>query len=184
MAASKVFRGTLLVAAGVSVFCALAWGYQAGFRLNTSVSYPTGLYRLIDTRQTVIYGELVLFCPPNVAAVREAIKRGYLKPGRCPGGFQPVIKKVAAMPGTTVTLQKHVTLNGIEVPGATVRQSDGKGRPLPALADFVVPADEVFLLSDYAPETSFDSRYYGSVPQKNILGHMTPVWTYSVHSPK
>lgn len=178
MMGNKASRRTVLIAGCISVLCLLAWwGYQAGFRLNAGVSYPSGLYRLTDTNQAANLGELVLFCPPNTAFVREGIERGYFKHGKCPGGFQPAIKKVAALPGTTVSLQKIVMLGGVAVPNATVRKLDGKERPLPSLADFVVPANHVFLLSDHAPAVSFDSRYYGSVPLENILGHIVPIFT-------
>lgn len=175
---NRASRCTVLTVGCISVLCLFAWwGYQAGFRLNTGVSYPSGLYRLTDTNHVANIGDLVLFCPPDTPFVREGVERGYFKQGQCPGGFQPAIKKVAALSGTTVSLQKNVALDGIAVLNAIVRQFDGKGRPLPALADFVVPANTVFLLSDHAPAVSFDSRYYGSVPLENIQGHITPIFT-------
>ena len=88
-----------------------------------------------------------------------------------------VIKKVAAVAGARIGLQNGITINGAAVPHAFVLAKDGKGRPLPQLADFTVPDGEVFLLSDHKPRISFDSRYYGSVPLKNVQGHITPIWT-------
>lgn len=159
---------------GVSLLLVFAW-YQ-GYRWNTSVSYPPGIYRLDKTPATLTIGDLVLFCPPDSPVLQTAVKRDYLKRGDCPGNFQPVIKKVMAEPGTHVSLQGVVSLNGVPVKDATVRISDGSGRPLPQLPDFIVPPGTFFLMSDHAPSVSFDSRYYGSVPQKNILGHIHPVW--------
>lgn len=155
----------------------LGWAYYSGYRWNTSVSYPSGIYRLSTTPAAFSVGDLVLFCPPDSPVLQEAVHRDYLRRGRCQGGFQPVIKRIAALAGTRVTLRGIVALDGVPVSMATVRQLDGKGRPLPQLPDFTVPFHTVFLLSDYAPSVSFDSRYYGSVPLKNILGHIVPIWT-------
>lgn len=171
----KVFNAVLLII-GMTILLSGA-AYNAGYRLNVSVSYPTGLYRLTDDTQEVRVGELVLFCPPNTPIVREAVKRGYFKTGRCTGGFQPVIKKVVALSGTHVSLRHEVTLGGVAISHATVKSHDSKNRSLPALKDFIIPDDHVFMLSDYAPTVSFDSRYYGSVPIDNIQGHIIPIWT-------
>lgn len=162
----------------VLVLTALVWGYQQGYRVNLSASYPPGIYQIIDHSQRVRVGELVLFCPPNTPDLREALVRGYIKPGQCPGHFQPAVKKVAALPGTMVSLSHTIQLNGVTVPDAVVQRSDSEGRPLPRLASFVVPPATVLLLSDYAPMWSFDSRYYGAVPQDHILGHITPVFNF------
>lgn len=118
-----------------------------------------------------------MFCPPDVPLMQVALKRDYTGIGYCQGGFTPVIKKVAALAGARIALHNGITINGAAVPHARVLTRDGKGRPLPQLADFTVPDGEVFLLSDHKPGVSFDSRYYGAVPLVNVIGHARPVWT-------
>src|SRR5436190_20540147 len=62
-------------------------------RLNISPSAPLGLYRMVD--QPAVRGVLVAACVPP-AATRLARERGYLAGGSCPGGTQPVLKRIGA----------------------------------------------------------------------------------------
>ena len=163
--------GLLLVV--VSVMCS-----QYGFRFNTSISYPTGLYRLTDASPAYRKGDLVLFCPPDNAVMQMALARDYIKPGTCQGGFTPVIKKVMATGGDVVTFDHQVSINARPVPQARMLPADGEGRPLPSPAPRQLAPDTYLMLSDHRPVVSFDSRYYGPVPAKNVIGHIHPVFTW------
>lgn len=169
-------------AAGFSVMIALALSlaalsYQYGYRLNTSVSYPTGVYRLVPREGAYQRGDLVVFCPPDTPVMQLALARDYIKPGRCPGGFTPVIKKIAASAGDRVALGTPIRINGEALRGTGVMVADSRGLPMPKLSDFRVGVGEVFLFSDHRPRDSFDSRYYGAVPVNNLQGIAVPVWT-------
>src|SRR5262245_61160358 len=79
-------------------------------RLNVSPSAPLGLYRAVA--RPVARGDLVVGCVPVVAA-RLARERGYLAGGNCPGGVQPVLKRVGAVPGDMVAVfPDGITVNG------------------------------------------------------------------------
>lgn len=166
----------LSIAGGLTVLCGA--GYQAGFRFNTGISYPSGLYRLTPDVQQYRTGDLVLFCPPNNVVTRMALTRGYLKHGPCPGGFMSVIKKVMATGGDDVTFGRLVSINAIPVPGIRMQVADSQGRPLPLPPPLTLLPDTYFMLSDHRPVVSFDSRYYGPVPAKNVIGHIHPVFTW------
>lgn len=152
--------------------------YQAGFRLNTGISYPGGLYRLTDATPAYHKGELVLFCPPDNAAMRVALERRYINPGRCPGGFTPVIKKVMTTGGDRVTFDNVVRINTRPVPSAVVLVMDSKGRRLPHMGPVTLHDDQYLMLSDHRPVVSFDSRYYGPVDGQKVIGHIHPVFTW------
>jgi conjugative transfer signal peptidase TraF len=168
------FTALLLVLAGLA--------YLNGYRLNTSHSYPPGLYQLSPHTYLYKKADLVLFCPPNNDAISTAIARGYLDAGRCKSGSVPIIKRIAAIAGYTVTLNEFIHVNGHTLPHTTVLTEDSEHRPLTPFTlkgqhHFALPPETAFVYSDYAPETSFDSRYFGLVAMKDIQGIIKPVWT-------
>jgi len=154
--------------------CAVALIARAGLRINTSPSLPRGLYRTVDS--PVARGSTVLACPPWAAA-RLARERGYLFSGPCPGGVDPLGKRVLAAGGDRV----EVTVDGLRVadrlvPLSRVRRFDARGRPLPSLVGrtFVLAPGEVWL---YAPHPrSFDSRIFGPIPRRAIREVVEPLW--------
>ncbi|XUA21512.1 conjugative transfer signal peptidase TraF (plasmid) [Citrobacter sp. OP27] len=152
--------------------------YLNGYRINTSISYPTGLYRLVNDPAVYHKTDLVLFCPPDNDAMQLALYRDYIKPGLCTGGFTPVIKKVMATAGDTITFQGLVRIDGIAVPHARILKQDSKGRPLPVQSAITLAKNQYFMMSDHLPVVSFDSRYYGPVPAHNLIGHIKPVFTW------
>jgi type IV secretory pathway protease TraF len=90
-----------------------------------------------------------------------------------PGGTL-LIKRVAARLGDIVC--RHgplVTINGRPI--ARARSADVMGRPLPRwIGCRRLNAALAFLLS--TDPDSFDSRYFGPVDRRQILGTALPVW--------
>jgi conjugative transfer signal peptidase TraF len=151
----SVVLSTALVTGAVLTLSAVA-------RLNVSPSAPLGLYRAVH--QPVARGDLVVACVPPAAA-RLGRERGYLGQGSCPGGVQPVLKRVGAMPGDTIDLgPAAVVVNGVPLPGSDTGVLDLQGRPLPHApwGPSIVRPDEVWLLTTDWPR-SWDSRYFGPV---------------------
>lgn len=168
----------MLLSVVLLLFVGCALLYQAGFRLNTGISYPTGVYRLTGATPAYHKGELVLFCPPDNAAMRLALQRNYIKPGTCQGGFTPVIKKIMATGGDTVSFDNVVRINARPVPSAVVLVMDSKGRRLPHTGVVTLHDDQYLMLSDHRPVVSFDSRYYGPVDGQKVIGHIHPILTW------
>jgi conjugative transfer signal peptidase TraF len=152
--------------------------FHAGYRFNASISYPTGLYHLTEAPHEYHRGDLVLFCPPDNSVMQMALYRDYIKPGTCKGGFTPVIKKVMAVAGDTVSFGQQVRINNIPVPNARMLVSDIKGRSLPLPDTLTLAKGQFFMMSDHRPAISFDSRYYGPVQFHNLIGHIKPVFTW------
>src|SRR5262249_7953827 len=142
-------------------------GLSVVVRVNVSSSAPIGLYRRLDRR--VERGHLVVACiPPGVA--RLGRERGYLGPGSCPGDVQPVLKRIAALPGDFVEVGREaVTVNGTPVPYSDTATHDSRGRPLPHVpwGRIVVSPGEVWLLGSQTAR-SWDSRYFGPVPLDHV----------------
>ncbi|EIZ1552198.1 S26 family signal peptidase, partial [Vibrio parahaemolyticus] len=59
-----------------------------------------------------------------------------------------------------------------------VRSADSHHRQLPQLKAFTLTDNEFFMMSDYAPENSYDSRYFGAIPKSAIQGKTVPIFTF------
>src|SRR5215204_7818567 len=76
-----------------------------GLTLNTTPSYPRGLWRHVGVAAPpVIRGRMALACPPTAPAFAEAVRRGYMgESGSCPNGYRPIMKRIIAVAGDRVT---------------------------------------------------------------------------------
>lgn len=88
----------------------------------------------------------------------------------------PLLKTVAASAGDRVDVLDSVRINGTVVPYTAWQSSDFEGRSLPRPESRRLVSGELFLLSDNA-ENGFDSRYFGPVPERWVIGRISPVWT-------
>lgn len=161
------------IAAGVALLCSVAW--FAGIRFNLTASYPVGFWRLLQ--RPVGKGDLVFFhAPLSNPAIHWAHELGVI-PWRF--GCDPVMmKRIVAVPGDRVAIATTVTVNDVAQVNSQVFAVDQAGRTIPRLAmPGIVPAGTWFLLSDYN-ERSFDSRYFGPIDQKAVLGVAEPLWTW------
>lgn len=153
--------------------------YFMGIRINTSQSYPPGVY-VVSTAPTYEKNDLVLFCPPNTAIITEAIKRGYIDTGRCDSGTVPIMKRIVGLAGDYVEFTPTITINHSILPDSIRLHADGANRPLPQLPPFTVSDNAFFAYSDHAPRNSFDSRYFGEVPTASILGTIRPLMLFPI----
>lgn len=149
-----------------------------GYRINTTPSFPLGLWQIEPLRRDVAIGDTVFICPPvNEAAVQLARERGFLPRGLCDGGVAPLIKTVVAVSGQIVTIRgSQVYIDGHELGASSILAKDGQGRPMIAYAGGIVPPRSVFIHSDFV--ASYDSRYFGPIPARGILGLAKPVVTF------
>lgn len=171
----------LLVSYGVAVLLiggTLASAKVAGLRVNPTPSMPRGIWQVSRIAGPLGRGQIVTVCPPDIKAVRLGAERGYVPPGDCPGGYEALVKPIAAVAGDLVEVSgAGVQVNGHQVDGSAQLDRDSAGRPLrayPAGAYQVQPG-EVWLLSGHDPR-SFDSRYFGPVAVDGVQGTARPVW--------
>lgn len=169
----RMVSKALLACGGVALAVGgAAWAF--GLRLNISGSIAPGVYRL--SMAPPIRGSLVLVCLPAVTA-GFARERGYLGRGSCTDGSSPVGKTVVALERDTVDVYATgISVNGHMLPNSRARDRDSRGRLLPRMQHgrYLVQDGVVWLLSTYS-ESSFDSRYFGAVPRKNIIASLRPV---------
>lgn len=166
-AAKEEMRSPVLVA-GVLAIGALALPStdRRGSQLlwNTSASVPVGLY--LAAPQHPSCGTLAVIRLPDRIRVFAAA-RGYLPMSSL------LIKPVVACSGSTVCRYGlSVTIDGRIV--AYAKESDAAGRPMPRWQGcYRLDAAKVFLLSPL-PD-SFDSRYFGPIDHRHVLGTAIPV---------
>lgn len=161
-------RAGLILAGSVLAFLALTASLTPApdFVWNASASVPIGLYQRLDG--PIKRGDLVLAWLP--AGARElADERGYL-----PGNV-PLVKRVAALAGDMVcAVDTRVFINGVSA--ATRLQADNEGRALPAWEGCnLLQPGQVLLLAGNVPD-SFDSRYFGAVGRRQIIGRLVRLW--------
>src|SRR5438552_8418801 len=157
----------LLVVLSTGLASGLVLALCSVVRLNVSPSVPLGLYRMVD--EPVARGVLVVACVPLTAA-RLARERGYLARGSCPGGTQPVLKRIGAVPGDLVDLELDgIAVNAARLPDSAPAVSDTRGRPLPHApwGRTVVAPGEVWLIG-IETSRSWDSRFFGPVPLDHV----------------
>jgi len=169
----KITMGTIL-----SLTLLFALIYQLGYRINLSESYPKGIYKTIP-KQTIEYGDFVMFCPQDSPLMQEALKRQYILRGQCRGGFYPLLKKVVALEGDNVKINDYVYINGKKQKKSKLYNKDPKGNLLPRSneTNITIAKGYMFLLSDYH-ELSFDSRYIGEVELNTTLSLMKSIYTF------
>lgn len=130
---------------------------------NPSPSAEIGWYGVVP-QETYARGDLVAVYLPE-AVQMLADERGYL-----PRGI-PVIKSIGAVAGDVICYSSY----GLSLPEqpplrAVLLDRLDRRMPVPEPGCLPVPVGDVVLISRRI-ETSFDSRYFGSVPTSGILGH-------------
>ncbi|WP_299681360.1 conjugative transfer signal peptidase TraF [uncultured Roseobacter sp.] len=161
----------------VLLVVAMLAAYAGGVRYNGSPSYPMGFYLLKTLDRTPELGALVFACPPDTEAFREARRRHYIGQGTCPAGYTPIIKKVAAKPGDIVDVGSAVSVNSVVQRNTDIAATDVQGRTLQRYQGGVIAPNHYLLLSDFY-EGSFDSRYFGPLHRRQIIGNAQPVLTW------
>ena len=168
----NVRRATLATtgAAAFVIALTMAWQHAPLFVWNASESVPVGLYA-VRRSSVLTVDELVVVQPPDMLADFLAAG-GYLPKGL------PLIKHIAALPGSTVCRSGlAVTVDGVL--RAIARERDHAGRVLPSCTGCrSLGKDEMFLLNP-TPPSSLDGRYFGPLPSSSIVGRALPVWTRS-----
>ena len=162
-------------------FLGLVVGWVFGVRLNLTPSLPRGFYITSESPSA----NLVEFCPQGAAA-SISLSRQYRTAGACPDGGAPLLKPAVAFPGDLV----EVSANGIRVNGRLLPNSAGRFRdhlqraldPWPC-GTYNVEPGTVWVISSFNIY-SFDSRYYGAIPEWSIRHHLRPLWTFATEVPQ
>jgi len=163
-----------------AVVCAVIATFVAivliiGLRLNFTASMPLGIYRIDHVAPSAMQrGMFVAVCAP-VGAAEQGRRRGYLATGTCSGDSEPLLKTVAAIAGDTVTIAADgVSVNGHLLHNSKPLAADSSGRPIASWlrGHYRISNGSIWLYADN--ERSWDSRYWGPAPIRNVVGAATP----------
>jgi conjugative transfer signal peptidase TraF len=145
-------------------------------RINISPSLPRGLYGRLPKRPLGRDALVALCLPPGAAALYREHARA--PTGSCPDRLPPFLKVVAASGGDLVTFgPEGLRTAGGLFPSSAPLPADSSGRPLPhaPYGIYRLSRGAIWL---YAPQAlSFDSRYFGPLPESSVLYRLLPLWT-------
>lgn len=151
--------------------------FAVGIRINTTNSVAGKIWLVSDKKEPST-GDVVSFCPPpSHPAFKMARERHYLASGFCHGGYQPVIKKVMAKAGDTISInEKGIFVNGNFLSKSKPKKHDNLGKILPnyKLENFVLKDGMLLLIGDNS-ENSFDARYFGIIDSMQIQNVLKPL---------
>ena len=136
---------------------------------NATDSLPHGFYRVAG-QQTYERGDLVVFPVPEQVQ-HLVLERGWLR------ADSYLIKPVAAISGDCMTVAAGQVVVNNERFGC-VKKSDKEGLPMPELAlNTRLSRGEIAVLQK--SDHSFDSRYFGLIDAREIIGTAVPLWLFS-----
>ncbi len=156
---------------------------HCGYVINYTGSMPYGLYKETPLKlHSVKIGMDVLICVPD-KAVKDGISKGYIKSSdACANGGEAIIKKVIAISGDQVSIgdNKITVKHQGETKSypAPIQKVSLSGQPVTGWATqkTYMLKDQVWAYGAYEYQYSWDSRYFGAVPESHILYQLTPIW--------
>ena len=180
-------KGLIELVITVAVAVALALLIQAfivkPYRIPSPSMVPT-----LDVGQRVLtnrlinhpsVGDIVVFHPPHGADLDNGVcgnpgeGSGHAQPCGVPTpqeSTQTFIKRVVAGPGDTVKIiDGHVYRNGVREKDAYTMQCGAGDSSCNFPTPIKIPPGDYFMMGDNRPDSE-DSRYWGPVPDKWIIG--------------
>lgn len=137
------------------------------FFYNTSASAPVGFYMSFKAKELKAGEWVVVNFPQSLKDF--ASKREWLRDA-------PLIKRIAGVRGDGYCSNgKQFLLNGLAV--GPIFKEDNEGRALPQLEGCITVGEDELLVIGIRNERSFDSRYFGAVKKRNVIGR---VWSLLV----
>ncbi|MCL4792895.1 MAG: S26 family signal peptidase [Gammaproteobacteria bacterium] len=165
-----VLRTLICTALGVAVIAlSVVMTFPVRLVYNATASAPLGWYVVVPVQEAGV-GDVVLARLPRSAAALAG-QRQYLPQS------VPILKRVGAVAGQWVCVRDRVLRIDRELP-VRLLERDGLGRSLtPWSGCRALNIDELFLLSHDSP-ASFDSRYFGPIPKRFVIGRAVALWTW------
>jgi signal peptidase I len=169
----KIRRVYFLFGVCFLCFSFFFWAFWAGYRINTSRSVSTGIWKIDAISGTAQKGDYAVIPPDAQPAYDFAVDRGYVSAGTS------MLKKIAAIAGDVVGYDSEiecVTVNGEILPDTSLFLYDSAGRRLHHIKFPVcLQKEEVWLSSENI--RGYDSRYFGPVSADRII-KVVPIFLF------
>jgi conjugative transfer signal peptidase TraF len=147
-----------------------------GCRVNRSSSLPGHVYRItpLEENEPLVTGDIVLIDLSKISnsVIDRGMERGYVS-----GAWnQPMLKRIGAVPGDSVTLKNgYMFVNDEAAAKMTVASRDSFGGELsPWPTPLTLQPNQYWLTSE--PERGFDSRYFGPIHRDAFTHKAEPVF--------
>ncbi len=161
MASKKLIVGASIVALSAVTVASIFAPPIPRLIYNKSASAPRGWYEINPKGLIERDTKVAAFAPENARILAD--NRGYL-----PHNI-PLIKTVWATAGDTICSENRI-IRMENRPELHALKEDSLGRTMPSWRGCIsLGNDEYFIISTDV-QTSFDSRYFGPVTKKNVLG--------------
>jgi conjugative transfer signal peptidase TraF len=164
----------------ITSLCLLTFAFvlfhALGYRVNRSESLPGSVYRItpLEAGEPLKIGDIILIDLSKISnpVIERGMERGYVSRA----WNQPMLKRIGAVPGDTVTLKDgHLFVNGEAAAKISVASRDSFGGELsPWATPITLSLDQYWLVSE--PERGFDSRYFGPIHRDAITHKARPVF--------
>lgn len=166
-------KSNLISVVLVAGLVALELCYWCGFRLNVTHSLPIGIYKYVGEKKPT----------QNARGATIGIKKDKLH------GIEQkrlqychfLIKNILGLPGDTVELDQttsNVKINGILVPNMVISKCDAQGNTIKMSMKYPCTIPEGFVFVGTNCKDGYDSRYFGLVPETEIIGKMRLVYAF------
>lgn len=170
-------KKVLLLSGGGLVFAVAISSFfiVSDFKINTSESFPVGIYKVTPTK-TVNIGDLIVICPSNTVGWKATYKDYLPQSLECKETHTvSLLKRVVALKGDVVEVLNQVSVNGKVLKNSDVLKLDGKNRPVKSCeGKYLMGERDVWVMSDYNRK-SYDSRYFCALSIQNIIGVAKPL---------
>lgn len=171
-------------------FYVVAWMLTVGLNIPAKSlinSFVTEAY-MVPTRamaDAILAGDRLIV--DKLAYWRRPIPRGDVVVARIANWNDTIVTvRVVGLPGDVISMtDERVFINGVPLdePYARFLPMEDVDSRLRAYPETTIPAGEVFLMGD-SRRRSYDSRFYGSQPVKNVLGKVSIVyWSMVLPTP-
>lgn len=145
-------------------------------QINTTDSVKKGLYYIKKSSQYKL-NDYVVFCLDDLTA-KKAYMAKYINHGSCPGGYEPLLKKIIAVPGDYLLFDNNL----IKTPSGEYQAPTFKKDKSNHSINFKQQYGSLILSGFWVYGDnnirSFDSRYFGQIKQKQILYVAKPLFVF------
>lgn len=156
-------RLMMFLAPVICLFIFLEALYMSGIRINTTPSLPIGIWRIERT------GRVEALRIGDSVAINRAV---------VPGASRHLMKDVGALPGDVMTRNDNIVYrNGKPLPLSTIQATNSRDEKIDRIEyPIIIPNGYVWVSSRH--EWGYDSRYFGAVPQRAVIGKTKLLWAW------
>lgn len=145
-------------------------------------SIPIGFYRIESSFSNIKQGDYISFCLSNAVA-KIGMQRGYTHSGSCKNGSEELIKEVIAVPGDTVILSDDrfiVSSLSSKITYIAPSKTIDKNHlyVYRFIKNGIYHSKGYWVYGFNSPKYSWDSRYYGEIPQENVKHKLFLLWAF------